>query len=107
MLFRSWRKSQNDLKELIKIQRDLISSAYKMLKPNGIIGYATCSPHLLETKVQVADTLNRFKDLELISIGALESKYHKGLQPDGTMQLWTHRDQTDSMFLALMKLRND
>ena len=102
-----WRKSQNDLKELIKIQRDLISSAYKMLKPNGIIGYATCSPHLLETKVQVADALNRFKDLELISIGALESKYHKGLQSDGTMQLWTHRDQTDSMFLALMKLRND
>ena len=100
-----WRKSLNDLKELIKIQKELIDSAYILLKPGGIIGYATCSPHLLETKVQVADALHRHKDLSIFPIGKLDAKYHKGLQKDGTMQLWTHRDQTDSMFFALLRKR--
>lgn len=99
-----WRKSIGDLKELINIQRALIDSAYELTNAGGIIAYATCSPHLLETKVQIADALHRHKDLEVMSIGTLDSKYHKGLQSDGTMQLWTHRDQTDSMYLALLKV---
>jgi 16S rRNA (cytosine967-C5)-methyltransferase len=98
-----WRKSMNDLKELIKIQRELIDSAVKLLNPGGIIAYATCSPHLLETRVQVADALHRHKQLEILPLATLDIKSQKGLESDGTMQLWTHRDQTDSMFLALLK----
>jgi 16S rRNA (cytosine967-C5)-methyltransferase len=41
-----WRRSLNDLKELLPLQRDLIDSAYEMLNPGGIIGFATCSPLL-------------------------------------------------------------
>jgi 16S rRNA (cytosine967-C5)-methyltransferase len=99
-----WRKSMADLKELIKIQRELIDSAMNLLNPGGIIAYATCSPHLLETKVQVADALHRHKNLEILSLKTLNIKYSKGIEEDGTMQLWTHRDQTDSMFLALLRL---
>lgn len=98
-----WRKNVNDLKELIKIQRELIDSAAELLNPGGILAYATCSPHLLETKAQVADTLNRHEGFELLSLKTLNLKYHKGIDDDGTMQLWTHRDQTDSMFLALFQ----
>lgn len=99
-----WRKSMNDLKELIKIQRELIDSAVKLLNPDGIIAYATCSPHLLETRVQIADALHRHKKLEILPLKTLNIKSQKGLESDGTMQLWTHRDQTDSMFLALLKV---
>jgi 16S rRNA (cytosine967-C5)-methyltransferase len=102
-----WRKSISDLKELIRIQRELIDSAYELLNPGGILAYATCSPHLLETKVQVADALNRHKNLEILPIGALGPEYQLGVETDGTMQLWTHRDGTDSMFLALLKVKND
>ena len=41
-----WRRSLNDLKELLPLQRDLIDSAYEMLNPGGIIGFATCSPRV-------------------------------------------------------------
>ena len=101
-----WRKTLNDLKELISIQRQLIDSAYEMLAPGGIIAYATCSPHILETKAQVADALHRHKDLEVLSINDLALESKKGIEPDGTMQLWTHRDGTDSMFLALLRRKN-
>lgn len=98
-----WRKTISDLKELIKLQRDLLDSAYQLLKPGGIIGYATCSPHILETKAQVADILHRHRDLSIYPISKLGERYNQFLESDGTMQLWTHLNQTDSMFLALLR----
>jgi 16S rRNA (cytosine967-C5)-methyltransferase len=98
-----WRKNVSDLKELIAIQRDLISSAVQMLNVGGIIGYATCSPHRLETNVQVADALHRNKNLELVAIPSVAPEFKTGIRDDGTMQLWTHRNATDSMFLALFR----
>lgn len=102
-----WRKSITDLKELIKLQRDLIESAVALLNPGGVIAYATCSPHLLETTVQVADATRRHKNLKVLPIDSLGERFKRGVGEDGTMQLWTHRDSTDSMFLALLKDVND
>ena len=107
MLFRSearWRKTPNDLKNLVKLQSDLLQSALSLLKPKGLIAYATCSPHLLETKVQIADFLHRNKNVRLRNLSEFSSASIDGLQPDGTMQLWTHRNASDSMFLALLEL---
>jgi hypothetical protein len=36
----------------------------------------------------------------------LDTRYKDAVLDDGTMQLWTHKHQTDSMYLALLK-RND
>ena len=99
-----WRKTPNDLKNLVKLQSDLLQSALSLLKPKGLIAYATCSPHLLETKVQIADFLHRNKNVRLRNLSEFSSASIDGLQPDGTMQLWTHRNASDSMFLALLKL---
>ena len=63
-----WRRSLNDLKDLLPLQRDLIDSAYEMLNPGGIIGFATCSPLLAETKSQVLDAKYRHKGLEILDI---------------------------------------
>ena len=98
-----WRRSLNDLKELIPLQRDLIDSAYQMLNPGGIIGFATCSPLLAETKAQVLDAKYRFKDLELMDISIFSPAGSTGVLPDGTLQLWTHIDGSDSMFMALLR----
>ena len=97
-----WRKSMNDLKELIPLQRALIDSAYDLLNPGGVIGYATCSPHLAETTAQVLDAKYRHKELEVLSISDYSPKGDLGVNKDGTLQLWTHRQESDSMFLALL-----
>ena len=98
-----WRRSLNDLKELIPLQRDLIDSAYQMLNPGGIIGFATCSPLLAETKAQILDAKHRFKDLELMDISDFSPAGSTGVLADGTLQLWTHLDGSDSMFMALLR----
>jgi 16S rRNA (cytosine967-C5)-methyltransferase len=98
-----WRKSINDLKELVTLQRNLLTSAYKLLNPNGIIAYVTCSPHIAETKGQVLDFLARHKDMSILPLSTLADAHKQGVLKDGTMQLWTHQDQSDGMFMVLFK----
>ena len=98
-----WRKTPNDLKTLVKLQSELLQSAAHLLEPGGVIAYATCSPHLLETKVQIADFLHRHKEFRIRPIEDAKRGKVKGLESDGSLQLWTHRDGTDSMFLVLLE----
>jgi 16S rRNA (cytosine967-C5)-methyltransferase len=98
-----WRKNLSDLKGLIELQRDLLDSAYTLLKPGGIVGYATCSPHLLETKGQVLDFAHRHKEATQISISIADTGIEGAINSDENMQLWTHVQKSDSMFLALFQ----
>ena len=98
-----WRKNLKDLKELVLLQRQLLDSSYKLLKPNGVIAYVTCSPHIAETRGQVMDFLSGHKDMKILSLNDLPGAYLNGLLPDGSLQLWTHLDQSDAMFMALFK----
>ena len=100
-----WRRTPQDLKELVKIQKELLNAGLELLKPGGVIAYVTCSPHLLETKAQILEILYKNKDLELLDIRTLlpESVPDRVVAQDGTLQLWTHLDDADSMFMALLK----
>ena len=100
-----WRKSPNDLKGLVSLQRKLLTSAYQLLNPGGVIAYVTCSPHLAETKGQVIDFLGTYPDMGILPLSVLNLSNSAGVQKDGTMQLWTHRDQSDAMFMALFEKR--
>ena len=48
-----WRRSPADLAELTELQADLLDAAVRLLRPGGVLGYVTCSPHLAETRQQV------------------------------------------------------
>jgi 16S rRNA (cytosine967-C5)-methyltransferase len=100
-----WRRTPQDLKELVKIQRELLASGVELLAEGGILAYVTCSPHLLETKAQVLELLHRHKELELLDVQDFlpEGVPNRIRNVDGTLQLWTHRDDADSMFMALFR----
>ena len=98
-----WRKNLKDLKELVLLQRQLLGASYKLLKPNGVMAYVTCSPHIAETRGQVMDFLAEHKDMKILSFNGLPGAHLNGLLPDGSLQLWTHLDQSDAMFMVLFK----
>jgi len=101
-----WRRSLKDLRELTQLQRELIESAIHVLKPAGVFGYATCSPHLAETTVQVNDMLKKHSELELIDIAPYLPKGLESATRGGAMALWTHLHGTDAMFLALLRKKS-
>lgn len=98
-----WRKSQKDLKELVVLQRNLLASAYQLLSPGGLIAYVTCSPHLAETRGQVIDFLDAHSDMKISPITTYALAHAQGIQDDGSVQLWTHQDQSDAMFMVLFE----
>jgi len=99
-----WRRSLQDLKELVVIQRELLDSAVSILGQDGLIAYVTCSPHIAETRLQVADFLYRHKGFELVNLKPFSGRLPSdSLQSDGTIQLWTDLHDADSMFMAIFQ----
>ena len=101
-----WRRDLKDLRSLTQLQRELIASGVSALSPTGVLGYATCSPHLAETSVQVADLLRTFPHLEQISVDSFLPGNLSGAERSGALSLWTHKHGTDAMYLALFRPRS-
>ncbi|NCV83242.1 MAG: tRNA/rRNA cytosine-C5-methylase [Actinobacteria bacterium] len=91
-----WRRKPSDLRALVELQQELLESAATRVNVGGIIGYATCSPHIAETKMQVNDFLKRHPNFNRLKIGPRGDN-------DGDLQLWTFRDGTDCMYLSLLE----
>ena len=99
-----WRKSSEDLKTLTQLQFELLESAAKALKSGGSLLYVTCSPHVSETTA-VIDKAQRVLGLTVLDLTTeLNSKFMDNSLPRGrkTIQLYTHRDNTDCMFMAML-----
>ena len=98
-----WRRTLQDLRELTQLQRELIDAAIDALNPGGVLGYATCSPHLAETSIQVADIRKKHQELTQIDVQQHLPNSMKSATRDGAMSLWTHLHGTDAMYLALFQ----
>ena len=102
-----WRRTVADLKALVVLQSEIIDAAISVLEPGGVFGYATCSPHLSETRIAVSETLKRHPDMEIVDVTPF---LHPDLRSTGvdrlSMTLWTHRHNTDAMFLSVMRKKN-
>ena len=98
-----WRRNLQDLRELTQLQRELIDSGIKALNVGGVLGYATCSPHLAETTIQVSDLKRKHHNMEQIDVASYLPDNLQDSERDQAMALWTHRTGTDAMFLALFK----
>ena len=99
-----WRKSSEDLKQLVELQFELLESAYKALKPGGQLLYVTCSPHLSETTAVITKAVKNLGAQVSDLTALMNEKFMKGTLPSNrkTVQLYTHRDGTDCMFMALI-----
>ncbi len=104
-----WRRQPSDLATLGPLQRALLASALDAVAPGGVVAYATCSPHVAETRFVVSDVLKKRDDVEVLD--ARDHVTDAVGQPlaelgDGPyVQLWPHVHGTDAMFLALLRKR--
>jgi 16S rRNA (cytosine967-C5)-methyltransferase len=102
-----WRHTPADLTGLGPLQRELLRAGIEAASPGGVVCYSTCSPHVAETRLVVEDVMRAVPGLELIdpaTVPALAAVCAAGAARGGMVQLWTDRDGTDSMFLALLRV---
>jgi 16S rRNA (cytosine967-C5)-methyltransferase len=102
-----WRRTPGDLADLGGLQRELLASAIAATRAGGVIGYATCSPHLNETTFVVKDVLKKRQDVSLLDARELfrdaAGRQVANLGEGPFVQLWPHRHGTDAMFFALLR----
>ncbi|MFC8988995.1 RsmB/NOP family class I SAM-dependent RNA methyltransferase [Streptomyces sp. NPDC057115] len=97
-----WRRRPADLDGFAPLQRGLLRTALESVRVGGVVGYATCSPHLAETRAVVGDLLKQFPDTELVDARPLLPDL-PGLGEGPDVQLWPHLHGTDAMYLALIR----
>lgn len=105
-----WRRTEDDLTELVALQAKLIESAWAATAVGGVLAYVTCSPHPLETVEQVHAFMDNHPEAELLDAPALllpqfQDDVADTAHPDDhrMVQLWPHRHGTDAMFGALLR----
>jgi 16S rRNA (cytosine967-C5)-methyltransferase len=82
-----WHRTPADLEALVPLQKALLRRGVELLRPGGVVAYATCSPSPQET-LDVIDTIGP-------GVAVLER----------VDRWWPHRDGTDAMFVALLRKR--
>ncbi|AKU16733.1 RsmB/NOP family class I SAM-dependent RNA methyltransferase [Luteipulveratus mongoliensis] len=102
-----WRRQASDVPQLSALQRELLVSGIEATRPGGVIGYATCSPHVAETQLVVDDIVGDRTDVVLEDARPLfidaEGAPIDRLGDGPTVQLWPHIHGTDAMYFALLR----
>ena len=99
-----WRRQPADVVTLRPLQEALLRSAIEAVRRGGLVAYATCSPHLGETR-EVVDAVTAARDdVDLVDVRPfLPGVDQLGAGP--AIQLWPQRHGTDAMYLALLRRR--
>jgi len=101
-----WRKSLDDVPNLVTVQRELLSAALGAVVVGGVVAYVTCSPLTAETVDVVRWVLSHNSDAEAIDTVAVMTRIAPSLTgaARGTaVQLYPHRHHTDAMFVQLIR----
>ena len=91
--------SFNKVLHLQNIQKELILSAYRMLKPGGKMVYSTCS-YSYEEDEEVVKYLLDHSDAELLMIPQDDNYFRSDLKE--TIHLFPHRIKGEGHFIALI-----
>jgi len=98
-----WRLSPEDLPRFANLQRTLLERFSALVKPGGLLVYATCSFARAEDEdVAAAAVLPRFERVPVAELlGPLASPLGAGID----LRLWPHRHGTDGFYAAAFRRR--
>jgi len=87
-----------DIPELVETQKNILNAVWPLLKPGGLMLYATCSIFKAENESQVQSFLQRTDDAEEIK---LDVKW--GHEQAAGRQILTGENQMDGFYYALVR----
>ncbi|MCB5230948.1 MAG: 16S rRNA (cytosine(967)-C(5))-methyltransferase RsmB [Candidatus Cloacimonas sp.] len=96
-----WQHNQ-DMKSLIKLQENALTTGAQFVKVGGILVYSTCTINRQENEEQIEKFLQKNGEFELVDAGSsIPSKYVS----NGVLRTLPHRHMIDGAFAAKMVKR--
>ena len=93
---------EQSLEELVSLQREILSSIYRYVKPGGVLIYSTCTINPAENEENVAWFTKQYP-FETESMEAYLPEQLKDEGKSGTLQLLPGVHETDGFFIARLK----
>jgi len=106
-----WTKQPEDVKEIAKIQAQLLDAMSGLVKPGGVLVYSTCTIAKEENEEQVASFLARHPEYSLdahwpeVLLNTLKEHGIIGEPFDGQLQLLPYHANSDGFYIARLKRR--
>jgi 16S rRNA (cytosine967-C5)-methyltransferase len=99
-----WRLTPQDLQELQQKQQEILDQAATLVRPGGILAYATCSLWHIENTHQISIFLGQHKNF--ISQDITAPWIQRSLSSFPFLLLTPAQHHTDGFFLALLRRQN-
>jgi 16S rRNA (cytosine967-C5)-methyltransferase len=98
-----WTKQEQEIADICVLQKKLLDSVHRLLRPGGILVYSTCTMEQEENQGMIQQFLERhpqFK-LEAFPQGMFAGKSDSASA--GMLQILPHQYQSDGFFIARMR----
>jgi 16S rRNA (cytosine967-C5)-methyltransferase len=101
-----WRKSPEEINQLVFIQQQLLETVAKKVKSGGILMYSTCTWTREENHQQIADFLQKHPeykpDKDFLTLVPEQVK-QTAIVGDGWLQILPHHFHSDGFFIAKLR----
>jgi len=94
-----WQKNQ-DMKQLLKLQKQALKTGAEFVKPGGYLVYSTCTLNESENENMVQNFLDKNKNFTLISAS---NNISKEFTENGFLKTLPFKDDTDGAFAAKLQ----
>jgi 16S rRNA (cytosine967-C5)-methyltransferase len=101
-----WNKSEHEIKTLVQLQRNLLSTIQPLLKPGGTLIYSTCTLNHEENEDQIYWFLSQYDTFRLeppTSSAIASHLLERCSSKDGMISILPHYFGSDGFFIARLR----
>lgn len=104
-----WRRTEDEIKTLAELQREMLAAAARCVKPGGVLVYSTCTVSRAENRDQVTAFLAGHPEFtaEDPSTWLPSGLDRQSTFKQGYVQLLPHLHGTDGFFIARLRRKMD
>lgn len=107
-----WNLKQRDIDELSQLQRSILNSASRLVKPGGKLFYATCSVLKIENEAQTEEFIKHHPEFKASSLNTEhffnQDQLNKLWQPSNSqLRMLASLNGTDGFYLSAFERQND
>ena len=98
-----YRMTEENQRELIELQKEMLAVVHRYVKPGGILMYSTCTVNKAENEEQAREICEKYGFVPALSEAEVPQSLKADVQEAGWLQLLPGIHECDGFFIARLK----